>query len=184
MNYEKAVNIYVGREVNFLENEVVIDVDRGVATLAEWNLTDKPEPTIAELEAIWNNNKDAIELEEAKAAKRAEIANNTIAFYAAGFEHPTDDQVKFGLNDTWAINWNAIRADFLDDGNPADSFPYEVGTLDGEDYFISNYQEFKDIYKAGKARRKYLIKNERKLFKDIKNADTLQEVAAIVDNRT
>lgn len=122
-------------------------------------------------------------LADAKAVKINEIQTNTANFIAQGFEHPTNNLIVFGLDTMWQSNWNTLRAEFLDESNPNDEFPYEVGTIDAEDYIIANYQEFKDIYKAGKARKKYLIKGERMIIQDIKQADTIAEVEAITDDR-
>ena len=51
MNYIKAINIYCEREVSLDEWELYKDA-QGILSVSKWNIADKPQPTIEELEAL------------------------------------------------------------------------------------------------------------------------------------
>ena len=51
MNYSKLINIYIGRE--FDDNEIILESDLSeVINITKWNITDKPQPTIEQLQAL------------------------------------------------------------------------------------------------------------------------------------
>ena len=50
MNYAKCIEIYVGRTVDFETEVKCIQTD--VWTIKEWMITNKPQPTIEQLEAL------------------------------------------------------------------------------------------------------------------------------------
>lgn len=52
MGYPKLVNLYVGREVDFSEYNLIDHKDGNGVQIEFWNITDKPKPTIEELEAL------------------------------------------------------------------------------------------------------------------------------------
>ena len=52
MDLTKLVNLYVGREVDFSEYRLIDNSDGNGMQIQFWNITDKPQPTIEELEAL------------------------------------------------------------------------------------------------------------------------------------
>ena len=52
MDYLKAIELYMERPVNIDEFTLIDRQDGEGAQFEEWNIIDKPQPTIAELEAI------------------------------------------------------------------------------------------------------------------------------------
>ena len=51
MNYSKAIVIYVGRKLDFMSDVLLQDDGDGVY-ISEWNITDKPKPTMELLELL------------------------------------------------------------------------------------------------------------------------------------
>lgn len=52
MDYLKLINLYVGRSVDFSEFRLVDHSDGNGIQIEFWNIADKPQPTMAELEAL------------------------------------------------------------------------------------------------------------------------------------
>ena len=61
----KTIEEYVGRKVDF-ENEVVLRDDGNGTYIKEWNIDDKDEPTMQQLEDLWNSKQNKIEKDIAK----------------------------------------------------------------------------------------------------------------------
>ena len=51
-NLDKKIIAYLGRKPNFREEVKLADDGDGVVYIAEWNATDKPKPTDAQLDAL------------------------------------------------------------------------------------------------------------------------------------
>lgn len=53
MNYTKAINIYLGKEsISGIDYRLLDNSDGNGVQIEFWNIADKPQPTIAELEAL------------------------------------------------------------------------------------------------------------------------------------
>jgi len=57
MDYQKAVELYTG--ISDIDMIDIVRIEDGV--LINWGLIDIPEPTIEQLETIWNDNQVGIE---------------------------------------------------------------------------------------------------------------------------
>ena len=52
MNYSKAIEIYTGRKIDFINDIILEDDGFGNISIAQWNITDKPRPTMELLDAL------------------------------------------------------------------------------------------------------------------------------------
>nr|BDD44674.1 hypothetical protein 4 [Legionellales bacterium] len=141
-----------------IENEEVVEMDAGEKAVV-----------------------DSAELDAAKDTKILAIDSRTRQLIFGGFDY---NGSQFSLSLEAQTNWNTLRIEILDEANPEDAFPLYVTTLDNSEYTIPDYAEFKAIYKAGKKKKKDYIDDGRALKIQVKQADTVAEVEAIIDTRT
>lgn len=101
---EKLINLYVGRVVKSGTDYQLVSHDYGeTIEIDYWNIEDKPQPTIAELEAlqsqleIQENNESILtqiaELEKSQARVTRELAINKDIDFAMGKLKSLDEQI-------------------------------------------------------------------------------------------
>ena len=126
---------------------------------------------------------DAGDLEEYKTEKIGRIKSKSNALYQQGAEHPSVPGTFFFIDTNSKADWNTERNNISEEPDPNDSFPEDYGTTTDEEYEIQDYAEFKDVHKAIRERVKYITKEERKLLRDIRQANSTAEVDAVIDAR-
>lgn len=57
MNYKFIIEKYVGKEVNFWTDFEIVSSSKDGVKITKWNISEKPKPTMDELETIWQENK-------------------------------------------------------------------------------------------------------------------------------
>ena len=120
-------------------------------------------------------------LEQAQASKITAVDGKTMQLIYNGFDYNGTD---FSLSSYAQANWNSLRIDIMEENNPNERFPVYVTTMDDDEYTIEDYNAFKAIYKKGMKTKKDHIDDGRGLKLQVKQADTVEEVTAIEDNRT
>ena len=89
MEYSIAIEIYVGRKLDFMSDVLLQDDGDGVY-ISEWNITDKPKPTMEQLDAF--RYKAELILEQEKLIVQGnETMLNTIARGAFFYNDYSDD---------------------------------------------------------------------------------------------
>lgn len=101
-NLDKKIILYLGRTPNFLTEVKLEDKGDGVAYIAEWNATDKPKPTDAQLDAL--------------SSQATTLENNAIAVANRQKEYGSiAEQIEFitekGL-EAWKTNVQAIKTKY------------------------------------------------------------------------
>jgi hypothetical protein len=101
MSLSNKIIAYLGRTPDFLE-EVILQNDTGTDYIKEWNATDKPKPTDAQLDAL--------------SSQATTLENNAIAVANRQKEYgSTASQIEFitekGL-EAWKTNVQAIKTKY------------------------------------------------------------------------
>jgi len=101
-NLSNKIIVYLGRTPDFLEEVKLQDDGDGVVYIAEWNATDKPKPTDAQLDAL--------------SSQATTLENNAIAVANRQKEYgSTASQIEFitekGL-EAWKTNVQAIKTKY------------------------------------------------------------------------
>ena len=102
MSLTNKIIAYLGRTPNFLEEVKLQDDGDGVVYIAEWNATDKPKPTDAQLDAL--------------SSQATTLENNAIAVANRQKEYGSlESQIEFitekGL-EAWKTNVQSIKLKF------------------------------------------------------------------------
>jgi len=101
-NLSNKIIVYLGRTPDFLEEVKLQDDGDGVVYIAEWNATDKPKPTDAQLDAL--------------SSQATTLENNAIAVANRQKEYGSiASQIEFitekGL-EAWKTNVQAIKTKY------------------------------------------------------------------------
>jgi len=101
-NLDKKIIVYLGRTPDFLQEIKLEDKGDGVVYIAEWNATDKPKPTDAQLNAL--------------SSQATTLENNAIAVANRQKEYGSiAEQIEFitekGL-EAWKTNVQTIKTKY------------------------------------------------------------------------
>ena len=101
-NLSNKIIVYLGRTPDFLEEVKLQDDGDGVVYIAEWNATDKPKPTDAQLDAL--------------SSQATTLENNAIAVANRQKEYGTPEQMieyitENGL-DAWQTKVQEIKTKY------------------------------------------------------------------------
>lgn len=134
-----------------------------------------PQPTVEEVLA----HEDAWRLDTAKQAKIAAIDARSHELITSGLEVASEK--KISTSTEAQINFLAFR-DAVKSGHL--SPPQGFSTLDGGEYIIDSEQRIEEIYAMWLARKKEILDGGRFLREAVLRAESLEEVEAVVDERT
>lgn len=155
----------------------IVSIDGSGPYITHWDAKaiGAPEPTLHELlahEAEWR-------LDTAKQAKIAAIDARSHELITSGLE--VAPEKKISTSTEAQINFLAFR-DAVKSGHL--SPPQGFSTLDGGEYIIDSEQRIEEIYAMWLARKKEILDGGRSLREAVLRAESLEEVEAVVDERT
>ena len=131
-------------------------------------LDGNPPPTQAELDAAW--------LGCYKIIKQGQIDIKSQQLVAQGFNY---NNHIFSLSSSAQINWMVLLIN-----RAAWQYPKKISKKDNTEYSVADVLEVGSFFATGVTRVNTILDLGRQLKLDITNAATIEEVDAIIDNRT
>jgi len=176
-NYLKAIEVYVGREVDFhpVSGEVLLQNDGAGVYIARWDIISPTEPTLAYLDTLWSD------LDDAKVVKKTAIDAKTEQLIYNGF---TYDSKEFSLSDHSQSNWNSLYTRLNAGKILPGEWPLNVPTKNDEAYGIADAATLEAMYQAGYDVKYGYVASGLTLKVQVDACADIAAVNAIVDDRT